>query len=41
MRCELFQAESDTFFVIVEVEDNDFDLLVEFNDFFWVIDTAP
>ena len=41
MRLQLFQAEGDTLLVLVEVKHNDVDLLVEFQDFAWVRDTAP
>ena len=41
MRSELFQAESDTLLLIVEVKDNDVEFLVELNHFFRIADAAP
>ena len=41
MRSQLLQAESDTLLLIIEVEDNDVELLVEFNHFFRIADAAP
>ena len=41
MRSELLEAEGDTFLAVVEVEDNDFDSLVQLDDLFRVVDTSP
>ena len=41
MRLQLFQAQSDTFLLVVEVEDNDVEFLVERNHLFGVRNTAP
>ena len=41
VRSKLFQTESDTFLLVVEVENNDIELLVERNDFFGVAYAAP
>jgi hypothetical protein len=41
MWVELFQAESDAFLFVIEVEDNDVEFLVEFNDFAGVANAAP
>jgi hypothetical protein len=37
----LLEAERDAFFVLVEIEHHDVDLLVEGKDFVGVVDTAP
>ena len=41
MNCELLETESDSLLRLIEVEDNDVDLLVESNDFLWMVDTSP
>ena len=41
MRSKLFQTQSDTFLGIVEVQNNDIELLIEFDDLFGVIYAAP
>ncbi len=41
MGMELFEAEGDTFFVVVEVEDNDVELLVESHNLAGVVYAAP
>ena len=41
VRSELLETELDTFLLVIEVDDNNLDLLVEFNDIVWVIDTSP
>ena len=38
---KLLETESDTLLRLIEVEDNDVDLLVESNNFLWVVDTSP
>ena len=40
MRCELLETEGDTLLAVIEVEDDDFDLLVELYDFFRIVDAA-
>ena len=37
----MFETQGDTFLTLFEVEDNDVDLLVEFNHFGRMVDTAP
>ena len=41
MRSELFETESDTFLVFIEIKDDHVDFLVEFDDFFRMDDSAP
>ena len=41
MRGKLFETESDSLLLLVEVEDNNFNLLIEFNNFLWVVYAAP
>ena len=41
VRSELLETELDTFLLVIEVDDNNLDLLVEFNDIVWVVDTSP
>ena len=41
MRSELLETQGDTFLVVVEVEDDDLDLLVQFDHLFGVRDAAP
>ena len=38
---ELFQAECNAFLLFVEVENNDINLLVELDNFVWVVDASP
>ncbi len=38
---KLFQAECNAFLVLVKVENNHIDLLIQFNDLFRMINTAP
>ena len=41
MRGKLFETESDSLLLLVEVEDNNFNLLIEFNNFLRVVYAAP
>ena len=41
VRCQLFQTESNTFFLVVEIEDNHIDFLVELNHFRRIVYTSP
>ena len=41
VRLELFQAERNTFFLVVEAEDNDIEFLTVFEYIAWVFDTTP
>ncbi len=38
---KLFQAERNTFLVLVKVENNHIDLLIKFDNLFRMVDTAP
>ena len=41
MRSQLFEAKSDTFLVVVEVEDNNVEFLIEVNNFFGMRNASP
>ena len=41
VRSQLLQAKSDTFLLVVEVQDNNIDLLIKLNDFFRMRNTSP
>ena len=41
MRRELFQTECDTFLCVVEIENYDIEFLIEVNDLFGMVHTAP
>ena len=41
MRSELLQTEGNALLLVVEVEDNDIDLLVEFDNLVWIVYAAP
>ncbi len=41
MGCQLFQTESDAFFLVVEIEDYHVDLVVELYHFFGVLNASP
>ena len=38
---KLLETKSDSLLRLIEVENNDVDLLVESNNFLWVVDTSP
>jgi len=41
VRSQLFQTQSDTFLLVIEVEDNNVQLLIQFNHFFRIAYAAP
>ena len=41
MSSQLLHAEGNALLIIIKVEDNNVELLVEFNQLFWVADSAP
>src|SRR3712207_9148938 len=41
MRSKLFQTQSDTLLLVIEVEDNDVELLIQFDYFLRIAYTAP
>ena len=41
MFCELFQAESNSFFRIIKIKNNNIDFFIKFNDFFRMCNPAP
>src|SRR5690554_2854545 len=41
MRSQLFQTKGDTFFLVVEIEDDHVDLVVQLNNLFGMLNTSP
>ena len=41
MRCKLLETKGNTFFVFIEIENNNLDFLIKFDNLFRMVDTAP